>query len=83
MQSPHLRSQVGFGFSDRLGERFGSGALRNVPDDFCEVGPLFGRELVGSERVDGGLGEFPELVVAEVFQRRRDDLDIGGKLGLI
>jgi hypothetical protein len=38
---------------------------------------------VGAVRVDGVLGDFPELVVTQVFQRRRDDLDIGRKLGLI
>ena len=83
MQSPHVRSQVGFGFSDRRGESFGSGTERDVMDDFREVGPLFWRELVLAERVDRRLGEFPELVVGEVFQRHRDDLDIGRKLGLI
>ncbi len=68
MQSPHIGSQVGLGFGDRGGECFGAGALRDVPDDFCEVGPLFGREFVDSERIDCGLCEFPELVVGEVFQ---------------
>ena len=68
MQTARVRSQGDFGFGDRGGQRRGSSALWDVPDDFCEVGPLFVGELMGAERVDRGFGEFSELVVGEVFQ---------------
>lgn len=83
MQSPHVVAEGFLGFRDGLGECLRPGVLRHIGEYLGEFVPLFGCQLVSAELVDRVLGDLAEFVVGQIFERRRDDLNVRGEVRLV